>query len=78
MATPGSILVTAHTHKLTEGYFAFKTLGRAQIKGVEEPLQHLRSAGGWPLRTRLQVAARRGTDAVCRAPERDGAVATGA
>ena len=27
MATPGSILVTAYTHRLTEGYFEFKDLG---------------------------------------------------
>src|SRR5713226_8037191 len=38
MATPGSIVVTDYTHKLTEGYFAFKGLGEAQIKGVEDPL----------------------------------------
>src|SRR5690349_10244044 len=37
MATPGSILVTAYTRKLTEGYFAFKALGQTQIKGVEGP-----------------------------------------
>ena len=32
MATPGSILVTAYTHKLTEGYFEFKDLGRPRSK----------------------------------------------
>src|SRR5881296_1295615 len=60
MATPGSILVTAYTHKLTEGYFEFKALGEAQIKGVEEPLQVYEVLGAGPLRTKLQVAARRG------------------
>src|SRR5215475_2411110 len=60
MATPGSILVTAYTHKLTDGYFAFKDLGKTQIKGVEEPLQVYEVLGAGPLRTRLQVAARRG------------------
>jgi class 3 adenylate cyclase len=38
MEQTGSILVTAYTHKLTEGYFAFKALGQTQVKGVEEPL----------------------------------------
>ena len=38
LAAPGSILVTEYTHKLTDGYFAFKDLGKTQIKGVEEPL----------------------------------------
>jgi class 3 adenylate cyclase/predicted ATPase len=60
MATPGSILVTAYTHKLTDGYFAFKGLGQTQIKGVEEPLSVYEVLGAGPLRTRLQVAARRG------------------
>ncbi|HEV8715258.1 MAG TPA: adenylate/guanylate cyclase domain-containing protein [Candidatus Binatia bacterium] len=60
MATPGSILVTAYTHKLTEGYFEFKALGEAQIKGVEEPLKVYEVLGAGPLRTRLQVSATRG------------------
>ena len=60
LAAPGSILVTAYTHKLTDGYFEFKNLGQAQIKGVEEPLSVYEVLGAGPLRTRLQVAARRG------------------
>src|SRR5205823_5445948 len=32
LAAPGSILVTAYTHHLTDGYFAFKDLGRTRIK----------------------------------------------
>src|SRR4029450_7910445 len=60
MATPGSILVTAYTHRLAEGYFEFKNLGQTQIKGVEEPLHVYEVLRAGPLRTRLQVAARRG------------------
>jgi predicted ATPase len=60
MATPGSIMATAYTYKLTEGYFEFKALGAAEIKGVEEPLNVYEVIGAGPLRTRLQVAARRG------------------
>jgi class 3 adenylate cyclase/predicted ATPase len=60
LAAPGSILVTAYTQKLTDGYFAFKALGQAQIKGVEEPLEVYEVLGAGPLRTRLQVASRRG------------------
>ena len=59
LAAPGSILVTAYTHKLTNGYFAFKDLGETRIKGVEEPLTVYEVLGAGPLRTRLQVAARR-------------------
>jgi class 3 adenylate cyclase/predicted ATPase len=60
LAAPGSILVTEQTHKLTEGYFEFKALGKTQVKGVEEPLDVYEVIGAGPLRTRLQVAARRG------------------
>src|SRR5262249_20493023 len=59
LAAPGSILVTDSTHKLTEGYFAFKALGAAEIKGVEAPLHIYEVVGVGPLRTRLQVAATR-------------------
>ena len=60
LANPGFILVTAHTHKLTDGYFEFKALGAADIKGVDEPLDVYEVTGAGPLRTRLQVSARRG------------------
>ena len=60
LASPGSILVTAYTHKLTDGYFAFKDLGQTQIKGIEAPLHIYEVLGAGPLRTKLQVAARRG------------------
>jgi predicted ATPase/class 3 adenylate cyclase len=60
LANPGSIVVSAHTHRLTDGYFAFKDLGPTQIKGVEEPLNIYEVLSLGPLRTRLQVSARRG------------------
>src|SRR3989441_2970453 len=60
MATPRSILITEYTRKLVEGYCELKALGAAQIKGVEAPLTVYEVLGVGPLRTRLQVAARRG------------------
>ncbi len=60
MAIPGSILITEHTRKLTEGYFDLKALGAAEIKGVEEPLNVYEVLGAGPMRTRLQISARRG------------------
>src|SRR6202008_1857711 len=53
MATPGSILVTAYTQRLTDGDFTFKSLGATQLKGVEEPLSIYEVVGAGPLRTRL-------------------------
>ena len=60
LATPGSIVISEYTRKLTEGYFELKTLGAAAIKGVEEPLNVYEVRGAGPLRTRLQVSVRRG------------------
>ena len=60
LANPGSILVTEQTHKLTEGYFEFRALGKTQVKGIEEPVPIFEVTGAGPLRTRLQIAARRG------------------
>jgi len=59
LATPGAIVVSAYTHRLTDGYFAFKGLGPTQIKGVEEPLTLYEVLGVGQLRTRLQVSAAR-------------------
>jgi class 3 adenylate cyclase/predicted ATPase len=72
LANPGTILVTEQTHKLTEGYFQFKALGETQVKGVDKPLPIYEVLGIGPLRTRLQVAARRGlTRFVGRQAERE-------
>jgi class 3 adenylate cyclase/predicted ATPase len=60
LANPGTILVTEYTHKLTEGYCEFKPLGATTVKGVEAPLNVYELLGAGPLRTRLQIAARRG------------------
>ncbi len=60
LATPGSIIVSTFTQKLTEGYFDFKPLGPTQIKGFTEPIHIFEVAGIGLLRTKLQVAARRG------------------
>jgi class 3 adenylate cyclase/tetratricopeptide (TPR) repeat protein len=60
LAPTGSIAATDGTRKLCEGYFTFRTLGPARIKGVSEPVEVFEITGLGPLRTRLQVAARRG------------------
>jgi class 3 adenylate cyclase/predicted ATPase len=60
LATPGSVVVSEHTYKLTEGYFEFKPLGAVRVKGVSEPVTIYEVLGVGPLRTRLQVSARRG------------------
>ncbi len=60
LASPGTIVVSEHTHRLTEGYFEFESLGPARVKGVSASIHLYTVLGVGPLRTRLQVAARRG------------------
>lgn len=60
LATPGSVFVSEYTHRLTEGYFDFTALGPALLKGVSDPVNVYEVVGVGPLRTRLQVATKRG------------------
>lgn len=60
LANGGSIVVSEQTYKLTEGYFDLKPLGAARVKGVTEPINIYEVLGVGLLRTRLQMAARRG------------------
>src|SRR5262245_2325774 len=39
LATGGTIVVSEETRKLTDGYFRFKDLGTARIKGVSDPVE---------------------------------------
>src|SRR5215510_3614916 len=55
LALPGSIVVSEHTYKLTEGYFEFKQLGQTRVKGVSEPINTYEVLGVGSLQTRLQV-----------------------
>ncbi len=41
LATPGSIAVSEDTHRLTRGYFRFRELGPAQVKGRERTRPYL-------------------------------------
>jgi class 3 adenylate cyclase len=60
LATPGSILVSEQTRKLTEGYFEFQSLGAARVKDVSEAVELHQVMGPGPLRTKLEVSAKRG------------------
>jgi class 3 adenylate cyclase/tetratricopeptide (TPR) repeat protein len=60
LANPGAVVIGESLRRLAEGYFQLKPLGPARIKGVNEPVELFEVTGLGPLRTRLQVAARRG------------------
>ena len=60
MAKPGSVLTTADTLELAEGYVALKPLGPVPVKGLAHPVQIYEVTGAGAARTRLQAAAGRG------------------
>jgi class 3 adenylate cyclase/tetratricopeptide (TPR) repeat protein len=60
MAKPGSVLTTADTLQLAEGYIAMKPLGPVSVKGIPNPVQIYEVTGAGEARTRLQVSAGRG------------------
>ena len=82
MAMPGSILMTADTLSLTEGFVQVKPLGPVNVKGLTEPVEVYEITGAGPVRSRLQAAAARGLtrfvgrtaefETLCQALERAG------
>jgi class 3 adenylate cyclase/DNA-binding Lrp family transcriptional regulator len=59
-AAPGSVLTTAETAQLVEGYVDVKPLGLLPVKGLAEPVAAYEVIGAGAARTRLQAAAKRG------------------
>src|SRR5215471_6641897 len=60
MAVPGSVLITANTVQLVEGYVTMKPLGPVLVKGLADPVPVYELTGSSPARTRLQAAVGRG------------------
>jgi class 3 adenylate cyclase/tetratricopeptide (TPR) repeat protein len=60
MSMPGSIMMTADTLQLAEGYVQVKSLGPVNVKGMNEPVEVHEVTGAGLARSRLQAAAARG------------------
>ena len=60
MAMPGSIMMTADTLQLAEGYVQVKSLGPVNVKGMSEAVDVYEISGAGAVRSRLQAAAARG------------------
>ena len=60
MAAAGSILVSADTLALSEGYVQVSPLGPTQIKGLANPVEVYEVTGAGSLRSRMEAAAARG------------------
>ena len=59
-ASPGSVLITAATLQLAEGYVEVASLGPVRVKGRGEPVEVYELTGAVATRSRFQVAAGRG------------------
>jgi class 3 adenylate cyclase/tetratricopeptide (TPR) repeat protein len=57
MAIAGSVLMSAETLRLAEGYVQVKPLGPVPVRGVAEPVDVYQATGRGAARTRLQAAA---------------------
>jgi class 3 adenylate cyclase/tetratricopeptide (TPR) repeat protein len=60
MAKPASVLLTADTMRLAEGYIQARALGAVPVRGLAEPVEAFELVGATAARTRLQVAVTRG------------------
>ena len=60
MALPGSILLSAETLRLAEGYVEVRALGPLPVKGLEAPLEVYELTRAATVRSRFQAAAARG------------------
>ena len=56
----GAVGLGETTRRLVQGFFDLEPLGAFQLKGIREPVTVCKAVGVGPLRTRFQVAARRG------------------
>jgi predicted ATPase len=59
-ADPGSVLITAQTHRLVSGAFVVEALGAQQLKGIAEPIHLYRVVRASGTRGRFKAAAARG------------------
>ncbi len=59
-APEGSIAASEATQRLCEGYFEFRALGPAVLKGLNTPIAVYEVVRAGPLRTHFQLSARRG------------------
>ena len=70
LAAPNTLVVSAATYQLIEGYFTCEALGEQRLQGLAQPLRVYQVLGASGAQSRLEVAAARGlTPLVGREPE---------
>jgi tetratricopeptide (TPR) repeat protein len=60
-ASPGTILVSEHTHRLTKDFFTFSSLGKLPMKGKEKPQEAYQLLSPSGVETRLTASVVRGS-----------------
>ena len=60
MASPGTSLVSKHTHKLGGDFFEFKSLGKVEVKGKEAPQEVFELIKAGEVDTRIAASAAKG------------------
>jgi class 3 adenylate cyclase len=60
VADPGTIMVTAATYRLAEGYFRFRALGPIRVRGLSEPVDAYVLEEEGTVVSRLEASLRRG------------------
>jgi class 3 adenylate cyclase/tetratricopeptide (TPR) repeat protein len=60
LAGPGGILVSENTERLARSFFAFRPLGKREVKGKKEPQEAFELIKAGEIATRIQAAASRG------------------
>ncbi|MGO8989968.1 MAG: adenylate/guanylate cyclase domain-containing protein [bacterium] len=59
-AKPGTILSSGHTYKLVRDWFKFESLGKAQVRGEEEPQEVYELIRASEVKTKIEAAAAAG------------------
>jgi predicted ATPase len=60
LAEPDTVVISADTHRLIQGYFDCETLGEHQLRGVAQPMAVYRVVQDTGVQSRLDVASQRG------------------
>jgi len=60
MARPGTVLVSADTHRMARDFFKFEPLGKVEVKGKEAPLEAYQLIEAGEVETRIEAAVARG------------------
>jgi class 3 adenylate cyclase/tetratricopeptide (TPR) repeat protein len=60
VADPGSVFISENTHRIVGDFFECEALGGLAVKGKSQPVQAWRVLRERPLRTRFEVATKRG------------------